>query len=820
MREPTGSDSQTSRDVTANNESEPFFAKAGWSVLPDAAPEKDNRASPNPDSVPNDSSASRVAETNATAEATPQPVPASPTMIQIDPDVEFTPIEIAGISMARCVHAGTGVHFQFGAAEYHVAMMLDGTRSVTEIVQQLSDDGLDWTPQDVADFIGVLVAQKIAITQSPAADPTVETPSIERALASESQPSSVETLFDKEQTEPRQQRPSPEGATEAKSRVAALFASLVTWCSYVISLRLPLLHAAPWAKRVTPIVRPLLGGYVRVLACVGIVVSMLFAASQHSRLSGELLRIFDSNQWLVMIGAWMVLKVIHETGHACTACHYGVRVGRAGVMFFLFAPLAYVDVTDAWKLPQRRSRVAIALGGVYFELICASIALWVWWLFPGGVIAHVAAQVFFLAGPATLLVNANPLLRLDGYYVVSDLVDIPNLREQGRKLLGGRIEHRLFGLVPAASHLSGWRSGFATLHAAASIVFQFVWMGGLVIVVSMWAGPLGLLVAACALMLWAVIPATRWCYRIWTYTGSGESFSRGSHRRRIAWVALTIMTIGQFFLALPSPLIVEVPVVARFSGEEVLRSPVSGFVRHVYWNTGEFVRAGQVVMQIENEEIEVQRDEIQFQLEAEAIKWQRNEHSELLGLAEASTQRSESLRRKLVELDEQVASLKVKATRDGEILTPLIHQLNDQFVSVGDELTRIGNRSHKELLLSIGEEEMNAYREAFVKQQPLRVCFRGGQWLDIIPTEMRPRGSVTVSHPALAASAGGPVPVVPNTAARQGAPTVEWISPRFEAIIELPPSKADAVRCGEVGYLALQDKRSLARRFWIWLGGS
>ncbi|MCM2374871.1 site-2 protease family protein [Aporhodopirellula aestuarii] len=786
------------------NPSGSFFNRSAWSVLPAAAPEQ----------LPNEDEDAKP----ATALKPEQPTPAPPAKIRIDPDVEFTPIKIAGVSMARCVHSGTGTHFQFGAAEHHVATLLDGTRTISDVLKQLEEDGLDWTPQDVADFVGVLVAQKIAIAQVPGpASQSATEPTADAAVPS------AESSFDSvsnETTPSAANEPPAAAAQPAKSDTAPLLATVLTWCGYVISLRFPLVHAQPLAQRVLPWVRPLLGGYLMAATVASINLSMLLAATEYGRLSAELMRVFASDQWFMMILVWAGLKVIHELGHACMAAHHGVRVGRAGVMFFMFAPLAYVDVTDAWKLPRWQSRVAIALGGVYLELICASVAVWVWWMFPGGLIAHVAAQIFFIAGPATLLVNANPLLRLDGYYVVSDLVNIPNLREQGRKLVGGRIESHLFGIGGHTSHLSGWRRTFAASHAAASIVFQFIWMGGLVIVVSMWAGPVGLLVAACALLLWAVLPATRWCYRIWTYEGTGPGFSRGSHRRRIAWVALTVGTIGQFFLTLPSPMVVEVPVVARFSGEQVLRSPASGFVRHVYWCTGDVVRAGEVVLEIENDELEVERDEIRFQLEAESIEWQRNERNESLGLAEASMRRSEILQRKLSELEEQVAGMKVKATRDGEILTPQFHELEGRYVSVGEELTRIGKRSNKELLLSIGESEMKAYHDAVAKGHALRVCFRGGQWIDIVPTPMRPRGSVTVSHPALAATSGGPVPVAPAAESKTGGQTIEWIAPRFEAIVELPPSKADAVRCGEVGDLALQDKRSLARRFWMWLGGT
>jgi len=747
----------------------------------------------------------RMVDGNELADASVTGEENSPPAVRvwIDPEIEFTPMQVAGVTMARCVHRGTGVHFQFGAAEHHVATLTDGNRSVTDIVEQANADGLDWSPQDVADFIGVLVAQKIAIASVPAGKPP--------------QPASSEHGSPRETRPTGPTQPSP----PASGRLAkTLLTQSVKWCGYAISLRFPLVHGNPWAERLLPVVRPLLGGFGLIGGTIVIAGSVGFSLYHRGDLASELMRIFDSNQWLMMLVAWMILKVIHEFGHACMARYYDVRVGRAGVMFFLFAPLAYVDVTDAWKLPRRRHRIAIALGGVYFELLCASVALWVWWLNPGGVVAHVAAQVFFLAGPATLLVNANPLLRLDGYYVVADLVDIPNLREQGRRLLGGSIERWLFSIDPPASHLSGWRRPFAFFHALASIVFQIVWMGGLVIVVSMWAGPIGLLVAGCALFLWTVLPTGRWFAKMWFYDG-GEGFSIGTHRRRILWVALTVITIGQFFITLPSPLVVEVPAVARFADDQVLRSPASGFIRHVYLGTGYGIRAGEVILEIENDELVVQRDELELEILSEAIVWQQNQHQQSLGLAEAANQRGESLKRKLAELNEQVAAMQVKSTRDGEILTPELLQLAGRFVDAGQEIVQIGNRNDKELLLSIGEKELDAYQDAVENREQLRVCFRGGGWIDVIPQPIRPRASVNAPHPALAATSGGPLTVVPESdpSTNTGGPGVELIAPRFEAIVLLPPGQADTIRSGEVGMLALQDRRSLARRFWQWFKG-
>ncbi|SMP69625.1 hypothetical protein SAMN06265222_11273 [Neorhodopirellula lusitana] len=868
----------------------------GWSFL--------NRNSPPPAMIPEPAARSSAEQMGnesldgieSAPRAMPSAAPSAP-LVSLDPDISCTTCEVAGATVVRYLHAGTGQHFQFGAAEHYVAQLLDGQRGVAEIVADAEEAGLEWTPKDVADFIGMLVAQKLAITvaapsldqaatqetvvETPVAEtPVVEEPVVEETVAEESaepvreldsdsdcrldaNPSSetvgdkeslnavqasvdAETIDDAETVEAAEQVIDADSLESAKSprrgfgettsqyvtqlvgwvsiglagltgMASKLLPTIMKWCSYAISIRIPLLVANPWAARILPVVRPLLSGGGMIAACLFIGTSLMFASYHHAALADELMRIFNSRLGIMMFGVWVILKVIHEFGHACTAKLHDVRVGKAGVTFFMFAPIAYVDVTDAWKLPSRNARVSIAMGGVYFELICASIAVWVWWWMSGGLTAHIAAQVFFLAGPATLLVNANPLLRLDGYYVVSDLVDVPNLREQGRRLLGGLIEQRLFGMVAPKTHLTGWRRTFAIVHAFASVVFQFVWMTGLVVVVSMWAGPFGLLIAGCALFLWTVVPSVRWAHKLWTYQEESEHFSVGSHRRRVMWSVLTVAAVAQFFITLPSPLIVEVPAVTRFANDQVLRAPASGFISQVYFDSGQTVRMGEVILEIENAELQVKRDEIALELESEAIQWQRHERAQALGLAEGSTRRTESLKRKLSELDEQVAAMKVKATANGEILTHHLENMAGRYVSHGSELVQIGNRNRKELLLTIGDSEMDAYNEAVERGHVLRVCFRGGQWVDVVPKPMRPRASLNVPHPALAATAGGPVPVSPSRSDSDNGPKVEFLTPRFEAVVQLAPGQSDLVHCGEVGHLALQDKRSLAHRFWMWL---
>lgn len=708
----------------------------------------------------------------------------------LDPEVEFQICEVAGVTITRASHGGTGQHFQFGSAEYHVAKLLNGERTTAEIVQTVQEDGLDWTAEDVAEFIAVLVAQKVATVRN------TEKPPIENTASDEESPKST--------------RPS------IATSLLPLIAPVMKGLSWLISLRLPLVNANRPADRVLPWMKWSFTQNGLVIAGSFIAISLFFASLQSVPLANELRRVFDSQLWIGLIVLWAAMKLVHEMGHAVAARAYGVQVGKAGVMFFLFAPLAYVDVSNAWRLPSRFSRAAIAMAGVYWELLIASVAYWVWCAHPSDFSAHIAAQVFLVAGPATLLVNANPLLRLDGYYVLSDWADVPNLREQGRKLFGGWLQRKLFGMRAPSCKLTGWRRPFAAWHAAASVVFQVVWMGGLVVVVSMWAGPLGMLMATAAVMLWVLVPSVRLVGRVWNYQGSSETFSKWSHRRRAIWTCVTLVFVGQFLVTLPSPLSRPVPVAVQFANDQVLRSPINGFVDRVVLGSGEAVMAGQVILELRDDELVAKRDATQLELAAEEINWQRHEGLGELGLAEAARQKSDSLRRSLKELNAQVDSLRVVAQRDGEILTTNMDDLENSYVRQGQELVHIGVRQHMELLISVGEKDLDAYRATLQKGEAMQVLFRGGQVIEVAPGKLQPRASREIPHPAMSATVDGPLPVAPAKKQGENADPFELLTPRFQSIVALSPALSDRVRAGEVGQMALRDPRSVGRRFWEW----
>ena len=199
----------------------------------------------------------------------------------------------------------------------------------------------------------------------------------------------------------------------------------------------------------------------------------------------EFQQFFASGNWIWLAVALGFTKVLHEFGHGLSCKHFGGECHEMGVMLLVFTPCLYCDVSDSWMLPSKWQRAAIGAAGMYVELILASIATFLWWNSHPGVFNQLCLDVMFVSSVSTLMFNANPLMRYDGYYILSDLLEIPNLRQKATTILG-RIASQwclgieqsedpflptrnrgLFALFAIASSLYGWM--------VTASIFLFVW---------------------------------------------------------------------------------------------------------------------------------------------------------------------------------------------------------------------------------------------------------------------------------------------------------------------------------------------------------
>src|SRR5579871_1338684 len=206
--------------------------------------------------------------------------------------------------------------------------------------------------------------------------------------------------------------------------------------------------------------------------------ALTLVVSQWSTFSARLPDFQSFFNWRTIVYFWCslaVVKVIHEFGHGLTAKHFGGEVHEMGMLFLVLTPALYCDVTDCWLLPSKWKRIWISAAGIFVECFLASIATFVWWNTEQGLLNSLCLATMFICSVNTILFNANPLLRYDGYYVTSDFLEIPNLRIKSTQFFAYLFQEQVLGLeVPVQSYMPRSRRTLFVTYAIASYFYRWL----------------------------------------------------------------------------------------------------------------------------------------------------------------------------------------------------------------------------------------------------------------------------------------------------------------------------------------------------------
>ncbi|HWU39827.1 MAG TPA: hypothetical protein VN203_19430, partial [Candidatus Acidoferrum sp.] len=221
------------------------------------------------------------------------------------------------------------------------------------------------------------------------------------------------------------------------------------WQSRAFSLfawRFPLFDPDRLLQLFLPVIRPLIGWAGAVLWLVVVGPALVLGAVHWSDLTNNVLdRLLAPQNMLPLWLLYPVMKVMHEFGHAFVVKAYGGEVHDMGVMILVLTPIPYVDASAASAFREKWQRIQVGAAGILVELFLAALALLLWLTVEPGTVRTLAYNAIILAGISTVLFNGNPLLRYDGYYVLADLLEIPNLRSRATTYLGYLGERYLFG---------------------------------------------------------------------------------------------------------------------------------------------------------------------------------------------------------------------------------------------------------------------------------------------------------------------------------------------------------------------------------------
>jgi putative peptide zinc metalloprotease protein len=389
--------------------------------------------------------------------------------------------------------------------------------------------------------------------------------------------------------------------------------------------------------------------------------------------SGEF---FGATNWIYLAATLAGVKVLHELGHGLACKRFGGECHEIGLLLLCFTPCLYCDVTDSWTLPSKWRRAAIAAAGIYVELWLASIATFVWWYSEPGLVQNLALNVMFVGSVSTLVFNANPLMRYDGYYILSDLAEIPNLRHKASSLLYDQAARFFFGsrrtsdpLLPARHR--GWLVVYAIASAAyrwlvaASILWLFYWLTepyGFKIV--------GQLLAAAALAALVGVPlfqVGRAAHRLW-------SQERNPMNSRRAWLRASLIAallIG--FFCLPLPYYVRCAVRLQPHEAASVYVDVAGQIDEILVRPGDYVEQGAPLLKLRNLDLELTIARLETECDTQATRAAVLRQRSIVdpeALAEfASVERSlAAMREELAWREKQREQLTIVAPRSGVVL--------------------------------------------------------------------------------------------------------------------------------------------------------
>jgi len=287
---------------------------------------------------------------------------------------------------------------------------------------------------------------------------------------------------------------------------------------------------------------------------------------------------FFTFQGFIFYGITLIaLKSLHELGHAFTAHHFGARVPIIGIAFLVMFPVLYTDTTDAWRLRERRKRLLIDGGGMIVELGIACLALFLWSFLPDGPARSLAFFIATTSWTLSLLVNLNPCMRFDGYYLLSDFFNVQNLQKHGFDMGRWKMREILFGLgAPKPSPAAPLREAGLCTYAYITWVYRFFLFIGIAILVHhLFPKAIGIVLFSVEILWFIILPIWREMKNWWSFRMTILSTRRGR-------ISLTCGIILLAIFALPWQNRISAPALLQPVQHTEIYPASAGYVQQIY----------------------------------------------------------------------------------------------------------------------------------------------------------------------------------------------------------------------------------------------
>lgn len=683
---------------------------------------------------------------------------------QLHKHVNAHPHDFRGSRWYILSDAARGKHLRFNDIAYEFIGRLDGDQSIEEIYLQIESKLGEDSPTR-QDLLTILV-QLFNIG----------------ALRS-GMPADVEQLFKKHQAE------------ISSNRTRRLLNPL--------AIRFPMFDPDNFLNRSITNVRPIISFAGAVVWAMVVCFAAMLLLINYQELKTTLAAdILQPSNLILMVALFPVMKAFHEFAHAYAVKAWGGEVHEMGITLLVLMPVPYVDATAAWAFREKYKRILVSAAGMIMELFLASIALFIWTIVEPGLIKTAALSAFLIGSVSTVLFNANPLLRFDGYYMLQDLIEIPNLYSRSAKYILYLFKRYVLGLdahSPVTEESEKpWLACYGVLAWLYRVFITFViaiFLAGKYFV-------LGVALALWSLTLLFVVPL----YRGIRFLLTDKSIA-GIRMKPIGRTAAIAASIAVVVSLIPFSLYTNAEGIVWVPDQAQIYSEVDGFVTDITATPGAQIASGNSVLQLANPDIEAREQVLKAKYKELSIR-HRSEKFEQPVKAEQTLEEIATVEADWQELQTERESQTLTSKADGTFVLPDEQKIVGRYIKKGEAVGYVVNPEELIVRVVVPQTSVGLFSKE-VKNVSVRFAEQPRKAMQAEIIRQTPAGSLSLPSRALGAAGGGDIAV--DTADKNGTTAVNKV---FQLDLSLPENSI-ASGLGTRAYVRVNHGREALALQWL-----
>ncbi len=543
-----------------------------------------------------------------------------------------------------------------------------------------------------------------------------------------------------------------------------------------LALRFPLIDPDRFLVRTMPWVQPLFGWFGLLLWLVVVGAGAALAVSHWTDLTENITeRVLDPQNLGLLWFVYPVVQALHELGHAYATRRWGGEVHEMGIMLLVFSPVPYVDASSAWGFGDKRKRMVVGAAGIAVELFLGSLALFVWLTVEPGAVRAVAYNVMLICGISTLLFNGNPLLRFDGYYVLADAIEMPNLGSRATQYLGYLFQRYVLGVRDVQSQATQtgerlWLFFYGTVSFVYRMFISFV----IILFIASRFFVVGVILAIWALATQLAMPIGKSI----SFLVSSQTLRR-QRGRALSTSLLLLLALVLITFFVPVPSWTRTEGVVWVPEEAQVRSGTEGFVSELLVPANSEVQRGQPLLQAEEPFQATRVAVFASQLTELAAKYDALITADRV---QAAMVREEMVaaRANLKRARERSSDLTYRSPSDGRFIVPNAVDLPGRFLTKGQLIGYVVHPHELTVRVALMQDDIAMVRQ---KTRGVEVMLAGWDARPIAAKIRRevPGASTQLPTSALGSAGGGLIAVDPRD--KQGVTALRQV---FQLDLELP----------------------------------